>query len=148
VDGDSVWIPAGMKVLLDVPTAKLNLVTIEGLLQFENRADIDLKMHVRYFLIKDGALVIGEPDAPFLGKAKIECWGDKMDKKLPEFGSKFIGVKGGLISLHGQAPSHSWTRLADTAPAGANSIVIPHEVDWAVGSTIVIASTGFDHNES
>jgi len=34
-------------------------------------------MHVRYFLIKDGALVIGEPAEPFLGKAKIECWGDK-----------------------------------------------------------------------
>lgn len=31
-----------MKVLLDVPTAKLNLVTVEGLLKFENRADIEL----------------------------------------------------------------------------------------------------------
>ena len=66
-----------MKVLLDVPTAKLNLVTVEGLLKFENKADIVLKMQVRYFLIKDGALVVGEPTAPFLGKANITCWGDK-----------------------------------------------------------------------
>ena len=46
-DGESVWIPAGMKVLLDVPTAKLDLVVIVGLLMFENVEDIELKMQVR-----------------------------------------------------------------------------------------------------
>ena len=99
-------------------------------------------------LIRDGALVIGEPDNSFKGKAEIECWGDKDDKKLPEFGSKFIGVKGGLISMHGKKPSHSWTRLNSTAEKGASSITVKGAVDWEVGSTIVIASTGFDHNES
>ncbi len=51
-----------------------------------------------------------------------------------------LGVFGGL-DLHGIPRSVAWTRLAQTASAGANQIVVETGVDWVVGDEIVIAST-------
>jgi len=38
--------------------------------------------------------------------------------------------------------------MAATANAGDDIITLDGKLDWAAGSKIVIASTGFDHNES
>jgi hypothetical protein len=44
--------------------------------------------------------------------------------------------------LHGAPVIRTWTRLAATAVAGATQITLLQNVDWPVGSQIVIATTG------
>jgi hypothetical protein len=44
--------------------------------------------------------------------------------------------------MHGASVLRTWTRLAATANAGATQITLQQPVDWPVGSTIIIATTG------
>lgn len=44
--------------------------------------------------------------------------------------------------MHGRSVVRTWTRLASTANVGATQITLQQNVDWPVGSTIVIATTG------
>lgn len=58
----------------------------------------------------------------------------------------FLGVFGGL-DLHGRDVSVTWTRLAQTATAGSNQIILTQQVNWAAGDEIVITATGYNVNE-
>lgn len=42
----------------------------------------------------------------------------------------------------------TWTRLASTANAGANTLTLVDPVEWNVGDEIVIAATGHHHTQS
>ena len=44
--------------------------------------------------------------------------------------------------MHGRSVVRTWTRLASTAATGASQITLLQNVDWPVGSRIVIATTG------
>lgn len=41
----------------------------------------------------------------------------------------------------------SWTRLENTANAGATEIVLTHPVDWVAGDVVVIATTNHRHRQ-
>lgn len=41
----------------------------------------------------------------------------------------------------------AWTRLDNTAVAGATSITLTHPVDWKVGDSIAIATTNHRHTQ-
>jgi len=69
-------------------------------------------------------------------------------KQLPSVGSKMIAVYGGNLIAHGKPRPVTWTRLASTAAAGTNTITLNEAVDWVAGEKVIIAATGFDHNES
>lgn len=59
-----------------------------------------------------------------------------------------IAVQGGNLIAHGKPRPVTWTRLASTAAAGTNTITLQTAVDWVAGERVIIAATGFDHNES
>ena len=63
-------------------------------------------------------------------------------------GPRVIGVLGGL-DIHGIQRNVSWTRLASTAAAGQNTIVLSVPVDWVAGDEIILTSTStrMDHTE-
>lgn len=62
-------------------------------------------------------------------------------------GTKVLGVMGGTLELHGE-PRRGWTRLAQSAPAGATQISVLDASDWRVGDRIVLASTDYNPRQA
>lgn len=48
----------------------------------------------------------------------------------------------------GKASGVSWTKLASTATAGSNQLVLEEAVTWSVNDEVVIASTSYDYNQN
>lgn len=57
-------------------------------------------------------------------------------------GAKVLALRDGTVDLHGRSVVRTWTRLATTATTGNSNITLIQDVDWPVGSRIVIATTG------
>jgi hypothetical protein len=72
--------------------------------------------------------------------------GDKFSPYLPIYGNKVIGVRFGLLEMHGIPRNITWTRLAQTAKPGDTSITLQEYTDWAVGEEIAIATTHWHNN--
>lgn len=64
--GESVVIPPGQNILLDVSPPKLQLIILEGTLQFEDAKDIHLQ--ASYIFVRGGHLIIGTEDSPYNNK--------------------------------------------------------------------------------
>ena len=149
--GESVVIPKGQSLLLDVSTPWLNLVVIEGELRFaENEnADAMIELKAKYiFLNRGGKLRIGSESRPYNGKAVITMSGDMNSKELPVYGAKVIGLREGSIEIHGKPKSPVWTRLSATANVDDSAIEIDGDVNWEVKDKIVIAPSSFKQEEA
>jgi G8 domain len=47
---------------------------------------------------------------------------NKLSPYLPTYGNKVIGVRFGVLEMHGVPRPITWTRMSQTANAGATSI--------------------------
>jgi hypothetical protein len=74
--------------------------------------------------------------------------GNKQSPELPIYGNKVIGVRQGVLEMHGVPRTPTWTELYTTVQAGATSITLNTAVDWVAGEKIVIAPTGYDNLET
>ena len=117
--GDSVYIPAGQSVLLDVSTPILNSVIVEGTLIFEDK---DKNFSAHYLICMNGKVQIGTFARPFKSKLIITMYGQKEDIQLPEFGNKVWAFHNGILDLHGLPKKVTWTLLAKTAFIGESSV--------------------------
>mmetsp|Transcript_2079 Transcript_2079/g.4170 ORF Transcript_2079/g.4170 Transcript_2079/m.4170 type:complete len:162 (+) Transcript_2079:1264-1749(+) len=61
IEGESVNITPGLKILLDVSPPRLYLLIVEGELRFDN---IDITLDVDYFLVRDGVFRVGSEEEP------------------------------------------------------------------------------------
>jgi hypothetical protein len=59
------------------------------------------------------------------------------------YGSKVLACRECILDLHGLPTLQTWTRLSKTAWENNTILELQQQVDWKVGSAIVIAST--DH---
>ena len=50
--------------------------------------------------------------------------------------------------MHGRPTVRAWTKLGETAVAGATTLRLQQAVDWAPGSEIVVAPTSWDRAEA
>ncbi|XP_035685638.1 fibrocystin-L-like [Branchiostoma floridae] len=108
----------------------------------------DYTVEATHIFIQGGRLIVGWPDAPYLGNVHIILHGDHNTPEMPvpngpTVGAKAIGVFGGL-DLIGKERNVCWTHLAQTAAAGAHTITLADVVDWQVDEEIVITTTSFD----
>ena len=94
-----------------------------------------------------GRFIVGTEDSPFPWKATITLEGGRDSYEIPVFGAKVIAVRDSLIDMHG-LPSVAWTRLAETAYAGNNTLRLLEPCDWSVGDEIFVTSTGFSQHET
>ena len=145
-DGESVTIPAGLNIILDVPTGVLNLLEIEGTLIVQDSPGITIEAF--YIFIFGGTLQIGTEDNHYTNKITVTIHGTRSSPALPNYGNKFIAVRTGLLDIHGSPKRPSWTTLAQTASPGAGTITLSESVNWQVGDSIVIASTSYEYNET
>ena len=137
---DSVVIPKGQTILLDVSPPRFYLLLIEGSLIFERK---DLHLQAGYILIRGGHLEIGTEQDPFLQRAEITLYGHPQSIELPTFGSKVLACYKCTMDIHG-APTVSWTLLSKTVNEGDNKIVVRDTVNWPIGSAIAIATTDYE----
>jgi hypothetical protein len=156
VEGDSVVVPYGQAVLMDVSPPKLFLFLIEGEVIFDRR---DLTLDATYVWVHGGTLEIGTEAEPFVNKATVTLHGDRWkDIELPHIGAKVLAVmdrNGGMtrrakdgfvviprnmgrLDVHGIPRVRTWCRIAQDATPGSRDLYTSEDVDWAPGETLVI----------
>ena len=148
-DGDTVIIPSGQTLVLDVRTPVLKMVLIKGgELIFDDKDGVEL--HSETILITNGGkLQVGTEESPYQHKTQIILYGHRLSTELPLFGAKTIAVRNGTLDLHGRPIVHTWTCLSSTAYAGNTTLYLKHNVsDWKEGDKIVLASTSYSPSES
>src|ERR1700744_763817 len=119
-----VTITKDMNVVMDVsPT--LNGLTINGKLSFANNKDVELTTE---WIMLHGELEIGTEAKPHTHQATITLTDNVKDEDFGGMGGndrsdRGIMLMGGTLNLHG-TEKNSWTKLAQTAAAGTNTIQV------------------------
>jgi hypothetical protein len=155
------------QVILDVSPPPLGRLVIEGALLI-NSSSVNLT--AVYIEIKGGTLTIADLNADggvvgsYSGTCIITLTGTNAQlarvfgrdpRETPEIrlgvqavrmGAGVLGVFGSLVAV-GRPVRHAWVRLAATAAAGDDFVVLDATVSWAVGSEISIAPTDFEPHE-
>ena len=142
--GDSVFVPKGQVLLVDVSTPILFTVIVEGVLIFE---DVDLTFDAWFILVKDGQFIAGTEENPFMNKLTITLHGTRQSQMLPGFGNKSIMVQNGQIDIHGEPRMTTWTLLDTSVDVGATSLTVMDNIDWKAGETIILAPTSRNRHE-
>jgi cell migration-inducing and hyaluronan-binding protein len=144
-----VTIGRDMNVVLDVTPPALHGLTINGKLSFADNKDLELTTE---WIMVHGELEIGTEAKPHTHQATITLTDNIKDEDFGGLGGndrsdRGIMLMGGTLNLHG-AEKNSWTKLAQTAAAGSNTIQVLSPGDWKKGQTIVLASTDFDPHQA
>src|SRR6202050_4168919 len=133
-----------MNVVLDVTPPELHGLTINGKLSFADNKDLELTTE---WIMVHGELEIGTEAKPHTRQATITLTDNVKNEDFGGLGGndrsdRGIMLMGGILNLHGTA-KNSWTKLAQTAAAGSDTIEVLNPGDWKKGETIVLASTDF-----
>jgi cell migration-inducing and hyaluronan-binding protein len=144
-----VTIGRDMDVVLDVTPPALHGLTINGKLSFADNKDLELTTE---WIMVHGELEIGTEAKPHTHQATITLTDNFKDEDFGGLGGndrsdRGIMLMGGTLNLHG-TEKNSWTKLAQTAAAGSNTIQVLTPGDWKKGETIVLASTDFDPHQA
>src|SRR5690606_26780318 len=107
-------------------------------------ADVELSTE---WIMLHGELEIGTEARPHTRNATITLTDNVKGEQLMGMGDRGIMISGGTLNLHGNR-THTWTKLAETAKAGATSITVLDANQWKVGDTIVLASTDFEPRQA
>ena len=143
-EGDSVYVPKGQNLLVDVSTPVLKAVIVEGSIIWEDVKDLTFDAHIIF--VRGGSLRIGTAEQPHQHKLIVTLHGEKTDMTLPNMGNKLIGSYTGTIDIHGKKRLPTWTLLESTVMSGATSLTVIEEVDWEAGETIIISPTNNNRN--
>jgi hypothetical protein len=145
VAGDKVTIGRDKDVVLDVSPPALGGLSIDGKLTFSDNADLELTTE---WIMVHGELAIGTEAKPYARKATITFTDNvKGEDMMAGMGDRGIMLSGGTLNLHGDR-THTWTKLAATANAGATTIQVLDASQWRVGDEIVLASTDYDPRQA
>src|SRR6056300_1726968 len=142
--GDRVVIASDQDMILDVSPPALAGLTINGKLRFSDNTDLELTTE---WIMVFGELEIGTEARPHTSKATITLTDKVKDEQLMGMGDRGIMLSGGTLNLHGNR-SNAWTKLARTAEAGSNTIMVLNADQWQVGDEVVLASTDYDPRQA
>ncbi len=143
IAGDSVVVPTGVTVKLDVSPPALHSLTIDGTLTFGN---VDLSLTTGWIVVH-GALKIGSASSPYTRRALITLTGTGAanSPNVEGMGNKMLGVTG-TVEIHG-ASRAGWTRLTNTAAVGATRLDLVSNPGWKVGDRLALASSDFSQDK-
>nr|XP_039261251.1 fibrocystin-L-like [Styela clava] len=149
-DGEFVVVQEGQTVLLDTSTNILKMLLIQGgtVIFEDGRTDETHLQAENILIVGGGKLQIGTEEEPYQSNALITMHGHLRSQELPIYGAKTLGVREGVLDMHGKRIDNTWVLLAQTVESGATQLQLQTPVAWAVGSTVVVASTGFRHSQS
>lgn len=146
IDGDAVYVPVGMVLLVDQSTPNLKTIIVEGSIIFADEGEMVIE--TGSIIVNFGVFRAGTEQVPYTNKLTFLLHGDYYDKQLPGFGNKAIGCHCCKFDMYGTPKTFTWTDLNATANIGDTSITVNDAVDWNVGDLIVIAASGADHYEA
>ena len=152
--GDSVHVPKGQVLLVDVSPPELYAVIVEGVIMWEDKSRLqvpDLSQQTFdawFIMVREGQFKIGAPDLPYEGNLTITLHGNRESKQLPGFGNKSIMVHNGQIDIHGKPVTKTWTYLEIGAVPGDKQVTLTEASEWKVGDKIIITSTGQSREET
>ena len=146
IDGDTVYVPKGMVLLVDQSTPNLFIIIVEGSIVFADEQE--MLIETGSIIVNAGTFTAGTEQNPYQNKLTFLLHGGYYDKQLPGFGNKAIGCHCCKFDMYGTPRTLTWTELAATADIGETSITLRSPTDWQAGEVIVIASTSTDHYES
>ncbi len=135
---EDITIPRDLHVLMDLSPPSLGEVTVAGKLSF---AEQELALDVEQLYI-EGTVCIGTEEEARANKLTLTLTGQKE-------GSATFGNRGILIMsqanfiIDAKATLLPFTKLAETADAGATSILLEAAVDWQIGDSIVLSSSDY-----
>jgi hypothetical protein len=86
---------------------------------------------------------LGTADFPYTSRLTITMSSTIDSPYIPIYGNKCIGLRHGILDMHGVAKTPTWTVMESTVEVGATEIQIQGEINWAVGDEISIASTSY-----
>ncbi len=148
IEGDMVYVPKGLHLLVDVDsTPLLSAVLVEGSLIFPphpTNPDHHRTFDAHYIMVRDGYLEVGTEQFPYTSKLTITMHSDKYSPEIPIYGNKVIGVRNGILEMHGVKREPTWTEMDTTAEVGESQIKLIRAVDWKIGEWIVIAPTDYE----
>jgi hypothetical protein len=134
VEGDTVIVPAGQAILVDVSPPRLFLVLVQGELVFDRR---DLTFDAHYIVVHGGRFEVGTEAEPFTHRAVITLHGDRYDSiEIPEVGAKVLAVMNRGVGHETHADDHSSSHSMDAGDAS--------DVD-AVMALVMSDMMGTDH---
>jgi cell migration-inducing and hyaluronan-binding protein len=132
--GESVIIPAGRRVRLDVSPPRLKSLQVNGGLIFE---DANLNLLADWIVVR-GELRVGTANHPHARKAAIVLTAEDAHENVIGLGTKFLAAVGhGLIALHGELRVRQ-ASLGAIAEPGIDHILVDRWVDWRPGDRIQI----------
>ena len=149
-DGDVVLIPQTWNVQLDIDTANLARLMIDGNLFFDPTRKLSTLTSALIW-VRLGNLTAGTPTTPFPNKIVINITGDAnspnlvIDNFLMPTSKKIVVT--GSLGLYGVGNKFSYSRLASIANVGDKTITVNDNVDWNVGDQIVIPPTELNGSE-
>jgi cell migration-inducing and hyaluronan-binding protein len=143
--GDAVTIARDRSIILDVSPPALRSLTIMGKLSFSNARDISLT--TEWIYLPGGELDIGSEAHPHTRKATITLTDNVKDENINTMGDRGIMLLKGTLSLHGDR-KNAWTKLSQTAKAGATRIQVLDASGWRKGDVIVLASTDYNPRQA
>lgn len=147
VEGDEVEILPGVNMLFDLEDSPLLAkLTINGRLSFFNDAETahNQILHTKILYIRQGELLIGDPNLPYNGNAEIRLHGVPTDDALAfslgvEAGNKVLTVVG-LAHLYGE-PRDRMSRLRETVLKGDTTAKVSSGLDWKAGDQVALLPT-------
>ena len=155
VDGDDVIILSNWIMILDVPTADLNSLKIEGKLIFdENAVNVVLKSH-NILITNTGILQIGSEEKPIVNKAKIILTGNEsvgkitISENVTTFPKSLINLNKLIIIGKNKAPYTS--KLLNTIVQNSSNskiIKVSPGLLWEAGDEVAITSTSENTKET
>lgn len=152
IEGDSIYIPTGLNLLVDIDESPLlEAIIVEGSLTFipdDDDTTTERTFDARYIFVRGGTMEVGTEDYPYTSQITITMHGDITNSFLPIYGNKVLGCRFCTLDMHGPERTPTWTVMAVTAEIGDDEITLAEAVDWAVGEEIAIASSGFVGREA
>lgn len=144
IEGDAVYVPKGMVLMVDQSTPRLKTIIVEGALAFSDENDVTVQ--AEYIIVNEGSFEVGTEEFPYQHVANISLFGGYYSRQLPIYGNKVLGCHNCRFDIHGR-PQVSWTELRDPVAVGSTALKLSEPVDWAIGQEIVIAPTDYDFKE-
>jgi hypothetical protein len=134
VEGDLVYVPPGMTLLIDQDTPILLGIAVEkGTLIFPNDTSKAITVRTGFITLNGGAFIAGTESAPLYSNLTFIMYGDYYGKQQPMFGNKGIGCMDCKFSMYGRPRKPTWTTISATINPGDNTLTVTDDVDWKVG---------------